>query len=420
MKFPLQRIVFALMLVLGTAHRVFAHSMYQSAVLLDLHARSVDARLEFPASRLSAVFGRTIDETNLAVLRSELEAYILPRIHMTTAGKPWSAKWSGPVRWERLDGAPYVVAELNLSAPEAETARQFTLEDDVITDALSSQVVLVSVRSDWASSTFANDPELLGILTAEQRSIDVDRGAGTWTKGFRSVFHLGTRHIAEGTDHLLFLLSLLLPAPLLVAGKRWGGYAPAKRGLVQILKVVTAFTIGHSITLALAAFGVVHVPAGPVEVLIAASILVSAVHALRPIFPGKEPLVAASFGLIHGLAFASTLAELGLHGWERVASLLAFNLGIECMQVLVVVCVLPSLMLLSRTRYYTIFRVVGGSIAGLAAGGWLLERGFGANLRIDQTVNVLAQHSLNCATLLFVVSSLLFLRARSSPLISQP
>jgi hypothetical protein len=86
--------------------------------------------------------------------------------------------------------------------------------------------------------------------------------------------------------------------------------------------------------------------AGEVE----ASILVSAIHALRPLFPGKEAAIAAFFGLIHGLAFAATLNQLGLGRWQRVGGILAFNLGIETMQLIVVAVTLPSLILMSRTR----------------------------------------------------------------------
>jgi hypothetical protein len=175
------------------------------------------------------------------------------------------------------------------------------------------------------------------------------------------------RHIAEGTDHLLFLLALLLPAPLIVVGARWGGVTGVRGSLPRILKIVTAFTIGHSITLALAAWGLVHVPSQPVEVLIAVSILVSAMHALRPLFPGKEAGIAAFFGLIHGLAFGATLSALGLGRWERVAGILAFNLGIETM---------PVLILMSRTRAYSVCRVGGALVAGVASVGWIAERLF--------------------------------------------
>ena len=221
---------------------------------------------------------------------------------------------------------------------------------------------------------------------------------------FSSLFHLGMRHIAEGTDHLLFLLVLLLPAPLLVSGLRWGPPAGVRQSLLRILGIVTAFTIGHSITLTLAVLGAVDVPSRPVEVLIAVSIFVSAVHALRPMFPGNEALIAAFFGLIHGLAFAATLDRLGLAGWDRVAGILAFNLGIETMQIVVVAAVLPSLILMSRTRAYRIFRVGGAVLAGAASLGWMVERLLAIETPVDTIVDAFARHAVWIALILFLLS----------------
>ena len=222
--------------------------------------------------------------------------------------------------------------------------------------------------------------------------------------GFASIFRLGMRHIAEGTDHLLFLLALLLSAPLLARGSRWVGFAGAPHSLLQILRIVTAFTIGHSTTLALAALGVVRVPTRPIEVLIAFSILVSAMHALRPLFPGREAGIAGFFGLIHGLAFATTLGELGLGRWERVASILGFNLGIEAMQLIVVAVTMPSLVLLSRTSSYSVLRIGGALFAGFASLGWIAERLLGVHNSVDGVVHGVAHHGLWIAVGLFVIS----------------
>jgi hypothetical protein len=222
--------------------------------------------------------------------------------------------------------------------------------------------------------------------------------------GFASIFRLGMRHIAEGTDHLLFLLALLLPAPLMVLRSRWAGFAGVRHSLLQILKVVTAFTIGHSITLALAALGLVRVPGRPIEVLIALSILLSAVHALRPLFPGREARIAAFFGLIHGLAFAATLEELGLGRWERVAGILAFNLGIETMQLIVVAATIPSLVLMSRTRAYPFLRIGGALFAGFASVGWIAERMLDVHNSVGVVVNLVAHHAVWIAGGLFLVS----------------
>jgi len=227
-----------------------------------------------------------------------------------------------------------------------------------------------------------------------------------WTGavGFTSMFRLGMRHIAEGTDHLLFLLALLLPAPLLVFGSRWAGFAGARHSLLQILKVVTAFTIGHSITLALAAFGLVRVPSRPIEVLIALSILVSAAHALRPLFPGREAVIAAFFGLIHGLAFAATLGQLGLAWSARVGSILAFNLGIETMQLIVVASIMPSLVFMSRTRAYPLLRIGGALFAGFASLGWIADRLFGLRTPVDVLVDSVAHRGVWIAGALFLTS----------------
>ncbi len=213
-------------------------------------------------------------------------------------------------------------------------------------------------------------------------------------------------HIAEGTDHLLFLLALLLPAPLMVIGSRWAGFAEVRSSLLRILKIVTAFTIGHSITLMLAASGLVRLPSRPIEVLIAFSILISAIHAFRPIFPGREAQIAAFFGLIHGLAFAATLEKLGLGRWERVGGTLAFNLGIETMQLILVAVILPSLILLSRTRGYRFLRISGAAFAGSVSIGWIGERLLGLHSSVDAVVSVIAHHAVWIAGGLFSISLL--------------
>ena len=184
-----------------------------------------------------------------------------------------------------------------------------------------------------------------------------------WLSGiqFSSLFRLGYAPHCRGHGSLALPAGAAASGAASCLGPALGRPSGVRQSLLRILGIVTAFTLGHSITLTLAAFNAVNVPSRPVEVLIAVSILVSAVHAWRPIFPGKEAWIAAFFGLIHGLAFAATLGRLGLARWDRVAGILAFNLGIEAMQMLVVAAILPSLMLMSRTRVYPILRIGGAS-----------------------------------------------------------
>ena len=258
------------------------------------------------------------------------------------------------------------------------------------------------------TSQTRNQNQSLYRLSFTESASDHTVAQGFHLSGFAGAFRLGVRHIAEGTDHLLFLLTLLLPAPLLAVDGRWCQSATVRNSLLHILGIVTAFTVGHSLTLALSAFGLVRLPSRPVEVLIAVSILVSAIHALRPIFPGKESAVACFFGLIHGMAFASTLNELGVTGWYRVVSLLGFNLGIEAMQLVVVLMILPSFLLLRRTRFYAPFRTIGGCVAGCAAIAWIFERITGQISWFASIVITVAQHGIGIAIALLVGSSLAY------------
>jgi HupE / UreJ protein len=348
-----------------------------------------------------------VNAQSLESERAALTQYILANFHARSSdGHAFAVGLAAPIALERIDGAPYLVAHLTLIPPVSSNIRFFDIEDDVILNRIRSHVTLVSIRSDWMTGTFAGDPQLVGALRADLRTITIDRTDAGWLQGFGSIFHLGMRHIAEGTDHLLFLLALLLPAPLVAQRTKWAAFAGARRGVLQIVKVVSAFTLGHSVTLGVAALGLVQVPSAPIEVLIAVSILVSALHALRPIFPGREAWVAAFFGLIHGLAFATTLAELGLERWQLVIGLLAFNAGIETMQLIVVATTMPSLLLLSRTRLHPIVRIAGALFAATASVGWIAERWFRLSNPLGQAVEAIAQRAVLMAIGLFLLSAI--------------
>jgi len=210
-----------------------------------------------------------------------------------------------------------------------------------------------------------------GIATAH---VPGSGATATGASGFGSDFGLGIDHVAAGADHLLFLLMLLFPAPLIALEGRWQASGNPGRSAIRIVLVVTAFAIGHSLTLLLAGLGLVEVPTRLIESLIAVSILVSAIHAIRPLVPGGEAGIAFGFGLCHGLAFAAIIGEMGLSGSALATTLLGFNLGIEMVQLLVVALMMPSLYILSKTRIYTPFRIGVASFGVVLSVGWLLER----------------------------------------------
>src|SRR5262249_29876851 len=151
-----------------------------------------------------------------------------------------------------------------------------------------------------------------------------------------------------GFDHVLFLLALLLPASLVRARDEWLPRAGLRTTGSEVLKVVTAFTVAHSLTLALSFFGVVRLPAAWVEVAIAASVFAAAWNNVRPFLPGRAWALAVGFGLIHGFGFAGVLQNLSMPRQARGIALAAFNAGVEVGQLLIVAVALPLLYLASR------------------------------------------------------------------------
>ena len=182
----------------------------------------------------------------------------------------------------------------------------------------------------------------------------------------------GVWHIWIGFDHILFLLALLLPAVLVAGGTR-----PAesfKACAVDVLKVVTAFTAAHSVTLTLASLTVVALPSRWVESAIAASVVLAALNNLLPLFRGRRALAAFAFGLVHDFGFAGVLADLGLPQGALVGSLLGFNLGVEIGQLAIVAAFLPLAYLLRRTWLYRLLLGAGSALIALLAALWLAER----------------------------------------------
>lgn len=208
-------------------------------------------------------------------------------------------------------------------------------------------------------------------------SFALDGSAGQGTRGFGGFVAEGLHHIAIGLDHILFIVTLLMVAVWQREGSRWVPRERPQAAWREALQLVTAFTLAHSLTLALAATGVLAPPSRWVETLIAASVLVAALDNLRPFVRGPRWVMVSVFGLVHGFGFAGPLQDLGLREGELALPLLGFNLGVELGQLLLVALLLPLMTRLRGHRLYRLAVVRGGSVAvALLAGVWVLDRGF--------------------------------------------
>jgi len=190
----------------------------------------------------------------------------------------------------------------------------------------------------------------------------------------------GVWHIWIGFDHILFLLALLLPSVLMREAKRWTAVSDFREAFVNVLRIVTAFTVAHSITLSVASLNLITLPSRWVESAIAASVLLAALNNLRPFFRGRVWLVAFGFGLVHGFGFASVLVELGPPQAALLLALVGFNLGVEVGQLAIVAVFLPLAYGLRGSWIYTNLLLRTGSLLiALLAGAWLVERALDLN-----------------------------------------
>jgi hypothetical protein len=152
-----------------------AHSMYQSAVLLDFRGNTVNAELQLPVDRLSISFRQTVDEEHYPAERTALKSYVLAHVYPVTAdGKHFSVQFVS-MAIATVEKAPYLVVHLVFTPPPGASADLFTLNYDVITHEIVTHVVLVSIRSDSNARIPPNDPLLIGVIRAERKSLVVDR-----------------------------------------------------------------------------------------------------------------------------------------------------------------------------------------------------------------------------------------------------
>ena len=201
------------------------------------------------------------------------------------------------------------------------------------------------------------------------------------SRGFAGFVIEGMAHIASGLDHVLFLVTLLLVAVWRRDGPGWAPRASARSAFAETLRLVTAFTLAHSVTLGLAASGVIDPPSRWVESLIALTVLLAALDNIRPFVPGPRWSMVAVFGLVHGVGFAGPLKDLGLRGAELVLPLLGFNLGVELGQLTVVALLLPLALALRNRAAYRRWIVPGGSgVIAVLATLWLAERSLALQL----------------------------------------
>jgi hypothetical protein len=362
--------VLVLMLLAAPAH---AHKPSDAYLALRVDGASVNGRWDIAlrdldyALALDADSNRQLTWGEVRRRGAEIDRYAVDRLAIRADGQSCPITVGGHQVDTHIDGA-YLVLAIAATCPSAITT--LDLDYEFLFDIDTQHRGLLTLATATARTA---------IFTAESRRqrIEVAGGASSWAT-FTSFMRNGIEHIWSGYDHLAFLLTLLLPAVLLRRAGRWLPRPALGDSLLEALKVATAFTIAHSLTLSLAALGIVRLPSRLTESAIALSVVLAAVANLHPRLDARRWTMAFGFGLVHGFGFASVLADLALPQGSRLLSLLGFNVGVEIGQVAVVAVFLPVAYGLRGAPFYRHAVLTGGScaIAALAAV-WFVERSLG-------------------------------------------
>jgi HupE / UreJ protein len=357
-----------------------AHKASDSYLVLNVKGQEVSGQWDIALRDIDFAIGLDANSDGeitwgeVQTRHADIAAWALGRLTLQRGGD-CSIKVAEQLVDTHTDGA-YAVLRLTGTCPSSAQSLgiNYRLLFDI--DALHRGLLRLDLDGVAHTAVLAPDTGVLAIKAGETSRL----------AQFGQYLVEGVWHIWIGFDHILFLLALLLPAVLvssvLINNKRiWTGVPTFRIALTEVLWVVTAFTIAHSITLTLAALQIISLPSRWVESAIAASVALAAVNNLYPVVERKRWLVAFTFGLIHGFGFASVLTELGLPKDALVLSLLGFNLGVETGQLAIVAVFLPVAYMLRNTVLYRKGVFVGGSILTmLVALVWLAERMFNLKL----------------------------------------
>lgn len=354
----------------------WAHKPSDSYLSLTIHDNVISARWDIAVRDLHEAVGLDADDDGaitwgeVRAKHQEIGAYALSRLILTSEEQVCPTEPSAHLIDEHTDGAYAVLLFAAACAgPITQLHADYRLLFDV--DAQHKGLLRLTHGRQTTTAIFSREAPTQHFTVGE---------TSRWMQ-VRQYFTEGVWHIWLGYDHVLFLLALLLPAVLTRTADRWHASANFSSVCWEVLRIVTAFTLAHSITLSVATLGLVTLPSRVVESAIAVSVLIAGLSNLYPQLIVRRWVVAFAFGLIHGFGFAGVLADLGLPPDALLLSLITFNLGVECGQLVLVAGVLPLAYVLRHTWTYQRVVVAAGSLATASiALLWLIERAFNLKL----------------------------------------
>ncbi len=371
---PLARLFLLLHVLWFFTPAAWAHEPTKSYLNLTIESNRITGRLDLPFRDLQNVVPLEVDKGGFLVFEKlqnrqpAIISYVAARLKLSVDGRA--------VAFRFTNSEPAVEAfaddnylELPLEAEMAAAPKTLELDYRLFFETNSLHRGLLRLEYHGRTQT--------AIFSPSEPSQKLEIGVASPGRQFLVFLREGIWHIWTGYDHILFLLALLLPSVLHRESGGWRGVNSLRPACVNVLKIVTAFTLAHSLTLTLAALQIVRLPSRLTESAIAASVALAAANNIWPLIRDRSWLVAFGFGLIHGFGFANALADLGLARGTLALPLLGFNLGVEIGQLAIVALFLPPAYGLRRLWFYqNVLLRFGSALIILVAGIWLVERAF--------------------------------------------
>ncbi len=336
---------------------------------LDIHLRDLDRELVLDTNNDSQLTWGEVRQR-----WADIQQLAQAGVQVSAGGQACTVQQQDTPKLDEHSDGRYAVLQQTLNCPGAAAGLTINYRLFANTDPTHRGIVRAVNGTQTQTAVLAAGDKPTAFWGAAA-GLSADASGSAAPMGFPGFVKEGMQHIWIGIDHVLFLLALLLPAVLIRQGGRWLPAPALKPVLLEVAGIVTAFTIAHSITLALAVLDVVNPPSRWVESVIAASVVLAALNNLHPLIKRQRWVITFLFGLVHGFGFAGALKDLGLGSGSLLSPLLGFNLGVELGQLAIVAVFVPIAWLLRPQRAYRVGAVQAGSAAiALLALVWLAER----------------------------------------------
>lgn len=368
--------IFSTVLLVTLVQTAHGHSTGENYAFLNIDEDALRVRVELHESDVEAQFGLELgDKVPDAAVLEPIVAYVLDNFTVQALDQPLSFDFRSAELMPLPQG---LFLQLHFEAawpaaiPDRLTVQQTLFYER---DPRHRGLLLVE-RNTVAGRDFGEEYTAL-VFRPDKAVQELDLVNVPGLLQMRDFLWQGAWHILIGYDHILFLLSLLLIAVVFRRDDEWIAETSFRKALLNVAAIVTVFTVAHSISLSLAALEIVKLPSRPVEIVIAASIIVMALNNLRPVLPARW-IVIFIFGLFHGLGFATVMGHLTFRMVDLVKVMVLFNVGVELGQLGIVLVVFPLLYLMRKQNWFVPVIVRGGSVVIAAiATFWLIERVLG-------------------------------------------